>query len=225
MASLMKYAATGVCLSILAGITIVAIGNLPGGVDKQNKSKGKPFSINLTKPVAANAMEKNYTQRLDSLGTQLQEYARANGYNGQCVFMIDMRLPSGQNRFFVYDLHRDSILAQGLVAHGYGADDGRLQFSNVPGSNCTSLGRYRIGKSYHGRFGLAYKLHGLDSSNSKAFERFVVLHAHSCVPEQEVAPLPICQSQGCPTVAPAFLQLLKKYIENSKAPILLSINN
>lgn len=225
MPSLMKYVAPGLCLSLLTGVVIFAIANLTGSVDWPIKQVSRSSSINLAKPSAASAKGKNYLHHLDSMGAQLQKYARAKGYNGQWVFMIDMGLPSGQNRFFVYDMHGDSVLAQGLVAHGYGTDGGRMQFSNVPGSNCTSLGRYRIGKPYQGRFGLAYKLHGLDSSNSKALERFVVLHAHRCVPEQEVAPLPICQSQGCPTVAPAFLQLLKKYIEGSKEPILLSINN
>ena len=74
-----------------------------------------------------------------------------------------------------------------------------------------------------GKFGLAYKLYGLDSTNSKAFERFVVLHAHSCVPNEEIDPEPLCQSWGCPTVSPEFLQELKKYIDASEKPILLWI--
>ena len=111
------------------------------------------------------------------------------------------------------------------VTHGSGSITGRedLFFSNEPGSNCTSLGKYKIGNAYQGRFGLAYKLYGLDKTNSKAFERFVVLHAHSCVPANDVYPLPICPSQGCPTVAPEFLQKLTRYINSSDEPILLSI--
>ena len=136
-----------------------------------------------------------------------------------------MRIPSGKKRFFVYNLEKDSVEAAGLVAHGSGSYKGtsELFFSNKPNSNCTSLGKYKIGGSYNGKFGLAFKLYGLDNTNSNAFERFVVLHAHSCVPEEEVNPLPICESWGCPTVSPTFLTTLKEYIDSANKPILLWI--
>lgn len=140
-------------------------------------------------------------------------------------FLIDMRLPSGKNRFFVYNLQKDSVEMAGLVTHGSGSENEKAEliFSNKPNSYCTSLGKYRIGKSYYGRFGLAYKLYGLDNSNSKAFERFIVLHAHDCVPNAEIAPLSLCVSLGCPTVSPAFLQQLKNYSDRSDKSILLWI--
>jgi L,D-transpeptidase catalytic domain len=138
---------------------------------------------------------------------------------------MDMQISSGKNRFFVYDMDNNSVAAAGLVAHGDGSDNGsgKLSFSNTPNSHCTSLGKYRIGSSYNGTFGLAYKLYGLDKSNSKAFDRFVVLHAHSCVPDAEVAPARICLSQGCPTVSPVFLRKLRSFIDGSEQPILLWI--
>jgi hypothetical protein len=70
---------------------------------------------------------------------------------------------------------------------------------------------------------LAYKLHGQDSTNSNAFKRYVVLHAHECVPAGEVDPYPICQSDGCPTVSPAYLKKLAATIDGSPRPILLWI--
>ncbi|RYE13630.1 MAG: peptidase, partial [Sphingobacteriales bacterium] len=143
--------------------------------------------------------------KLESQAAMLKIYAEAKGFNSERCFMIDMSIPSGKQRFFVYNFSTDKIEEAGLVTHGSGSITGKqeLFFSNVPGSNCTSLGRYKIGKPYRGRFGLAYKLFGLDETNSKAFERFVVLHSHGCVPNREVYPLPICPSLGCPTVAPA----------------------
>lgn len=96
------------------------------------------------------------------------------------------------------------------------------RYSNKAGSGCTSLGKYKIGSSYIGKWGYSYKLHGLDSSNNKALERTVVLHGHSCVPDKEVTE-EICQSNGCPTVSPAFLQKLKALINTSKKPVLLWI--
>lgn len=163
--------------------------------------------------------------KLQEKAIAIKEYAMDNGYNTTRCFMADMSLASGRQRLFVYNLLKDSLEKTGLVAHGSGSDKGTedLYFSNTPNSYCTSLGRYKIGKSYMGKFGLAYKLYGLDSTNSKAFERFVVLHAHSCVPNEEIDPEPLCQSWGCPTVSPEFLQELKKYIDASEKPILLWI--
>lgn len=66
----------------------------------------------------------------------------------------------------------------------------------MPGSGCTSLGKYKIGGAYQGQFGLAYKLYGLDSTNSNAYQRNVVLHAYDRVPDNEVYK-EICQSSGC----------------------------
>jgi hypothetical protein len=161
-------------------------------------------------------------QRLQLYGDELLVYAKRKGFNTQFAFLVDMKIPSGRKRFFVYDLSKDSILQSGLVTHGYGANNNQISFSNTAGSYCTSLGKYKIGKAYYGRFGLAYKLFGLDQTNSNAINRYVVLHSHTCVPAHEVA-ADICMSQGCPTVAPAFLNQLKQYLDKSAKPVLLYI--
>lgn len=155
---------------------------------------------------------------------QARTFIARKNYNETICFLIDMSLPSGQNRFFVYNLRRDSIQNSALVTHGRCNElwlEGR-KYGNTVGCGCTSLGKYRIGIPYKGKFGLAYKLHGLDKTNNKAFERFVVLHAHDCVPETEVKE-DICQSDGCPTVSPNFLQYLKPIIERSDKPVLMWI--
>lgn len=146
-------------------------------------------------------------------------------YNAKLAFLVDMRLPSGRNRFFVYDLAADTVRMAGLVAHGSGGHAFSLtpSFSNVNGSNCSALGKYSVGSPYAGRFGRAYTLHGLDSSNDNALARHIVLHSYSCVPEGETDPYPICNSQGCPMVSPAFLQRLQPLIEGSKKPVMLWI--
>lgn len=152
-------------------------------------------------------------------------FVKKNNYNTGLCFLINMNIASGSNRFFVYDLKNDSVTDAGLVTHGRCNRNwlsGR-KYDNKIGCGCTSLGKYRIGKSYMGRFGLAYKLHGLDSTNSNAFKRYVVLHSHDCVPDEQVDPYPICQSDGCPTVSPAFLKKLASIIDASPKPILLCI--
>ncbi|MES2849280.1 MAG: murein L,D-transpeptidase catalytic domain family protein [Bacteroidota bacterium] len=164
--------------------------------------------------------------RLVPFADKLEQYAKENGYNDRYCFLVDMKIASGSNRFFVYDIQKDSVLQSGLVAHGYGnSNDENITFSNVPGSNSSSIGKYKIGNAYHGKFGLAYKLHGLDKTNNNAFDRFVVLHAHECVPDSEIAPESLCMSQGCPTVAPSFLKRLATYLDDSDKPVLLWIFN
>lgn len=168
-----------------------------------------------------------YLARLHNKALTAKTFAKRNNFNTNICFLIDMEEPSGKDRFFVYDLKKDSILSAGLVTHGRCNqlwNDGRM-YSNEVGSACTSPGKYKVGKPYQGVFGLAYKLYGLDSSNSNAFKRYVVLHSHECVPDGEIDPLPICRSDGCPTVSENFLKKLAAIIDRSSKPMLLWIYN
>ena len=177
--------------------------------------------INL--PAIAVSSNKVFKERLKNRCDELLTYAKQKGYNTSYAFLVDMKISSGSNRFFVCDLKKDSVLASGLVTHGYGMSGDTISFSNTTGSNCTSLGKYKIGNAYHGHFGLAYKLYGLDNTNSNAINRFVVLHSHACVPVSEVAPKSICMSQGCPTVSASFLTVLKSHLDKAEKPVLLYI--
>ena len=164
-------------------------------------------------------------ERLASHASDAKRFANKHRFNDSVCFLIDMSVEAGKKRFFVYDLSGDSILDNGLVTHGRCNQVwlvGR-KYGNQVGCGCTSLGKYRIGNAYQGRFGLAYKLSGLDTTNSNAFKRYVVLHAHECVPDNEVDPYPICQSDGCPTVSRAFLKRLGRTIDQSSRPLLLWI--
>lgn len=174
------------------------------------------------KPPARYGTSEGHLAKLKAKAVNAQVYTRNHGFNQRYCFLIDMSLPSGQNRFFVYDMNGDSILHKGLVTHGRCNQqwlEGR-RYSNTVDSGCTSLGHYKTGGSYQGKFGLAYKLHGLDATNSNAFARYVVLHSHDCVPEGETEN-EICQSDGCPTVSPQFLQQLHGLLKKSNEPVLL----
>ncbi|WCM41121.1 murein L,D-transpeptidase catalytic domain family protein [Flavobacterium sp. CBA20B-1] len=154
--------------------------------------------------------------------TFLQDHA---DYNQDIVFLADMAIKSRYNRFYVYDVKNDSVLHKGLVAHGKGSNTGtygELQFSNVEGSNMTSLGNYKVGASYVGRFGKSYKLHGLDKTNDQAFARYVVLHTYAFMPHEEQL-VPVINSEGCPMVSQETFKILENIIDNSKKHILLRI--
>lgn len=165
-------------------------------------------------------------EKVESAREELKSYALRHQCNTSYAFIADMRLPIYKKRFFVYNLKNDSLINTGFVAHGIGSEtfQGALVFSNVPDSRCTSLGKYKIGSSYKGMWGFSYRLQGLDSTNSNALLRAIVLHGHTSVPDEETGNFPICFSYGCPMVSPNFLQKLKGYISRQgKTPILLSI--
>jgi hypothetical protein len=165
----------------------------------------------------------------EKLNTQVEEVRKIiNGnpkFNKEIAFFIDMEIQSGKNRFFIYDLKTNKIIDEGLVAHGSGSETGipgKLKFSNVANSLSTSLGKYSIGKHYNGQFGKAYKLYGLEETNSNAFRRSIVLHKFWAVPYEEQDKR-ICTSYGCPMVNETYFSRIEKIIDNSKTNIILSI--
>ena len=146
-------------------------------------------------------------------------------YNDKYAFFIDMKISSGKNRFFIYDLRANKIIDKGLVAHGLGSETGikgKLKFSNVPNSLSTSLGKYAVGEHYNGKFGKAYKLYGLDTTNSNAFDRNIVFHYYFDVPYKEQNGY-ICNSYGCPMVNKKYFERVAKIIDNSGSDIVMSI--
>ena len=176
-----------------------------------------------TAPTIVN--NKKLKDRLREKAAIASQFCKTEQFNTQVCFLADMSIESGKERLFVYDMKRDTILSVGLVTHGSCNQNwlsGR-EYGNTEGCGCTSLGKYKIGNSYHGKFGLAYKLYGLDATNSNAYNRFVVLHSMQCVPENAVYPYPICQSNGCPAVSPSFLKSLTNIIESGNGPVLLWI--
>lgn len=208
-------------LLVLAGlglvVCVVAAHYYYKGFFKWKHSSSKAFD--------PHSLKKAEADRLSQKAAELKAFLSSRSYNRNIAFLVDMHLPSGKNRFFVYDLQKDSVLLSGLVAHGCGPRFFSLspEFSNIDGSSCSALGKYRIGNPYKGQFGRAYLLHGLDTSNDHALERHIVLHSYSCVPDGETDPYPICNSRGCPMVSSAFLTRLQPVIDASKKPVLLWI--
>jgi hypothetical protein len=155
----------------------------------------------------------------------IKKTALINKYSTSYCFLIDLEMPSGKNRFFIYDLKNNKIISSGLVAHGscntYFLD--KVWFSNLPGCGCSSSGLYKIGNKYMGKFGKSYKLFGLEKTNSNALKRAIVLHSYTDIPDHEIYPNAIGNSLGCPMTSHKFFNVLSSYIDNSKKPILLYI--
>jgi hypothetical protein len=94
---------------------------------------------------------------------------------------IDFSLHSKEERFYEFDVQLKT-LTKYHVAHGKGSDedfDGYLdKWSNKDGSLCSSKGLYLCSEPYTStlKFGRALRLDGLDTTNSNARDRGVVLH-------------------------------------------------
>jgi len=165
-------------------------------------------------------------KRIDIQANSIRKIINSSSkYNREIAFFIDMKIPSGKNRFFVYDLKTNKIIDEGIVAHGSGSETGikgKLKFSNTPNSLSTSLGKYYIGNHYNGKFGKAYKLYGLDKTNNNAFKRDIVFHHYYDVPYNEQDEY-ICNSFGCPMVNKKYFERIAKIIDHSESSILMSI--
>jgi hypothetical protein len=164
--------------------------------------------------------------RLEKQRQKVKDFLKSQSkYNQELAFFIDMKMPPTKHRFFVCNLKTNTIIDQGLVAHGEGSAttiENQLQFSNIVDSHATSLGKYEIGYSYKGTYGKSYKLYGLDTTNSNAFVRNIVLHSFKNMPTDEDQTT-YYFSLGCPMVSVAFFERIEKIIDHSKQKILLTI--
>jgi hypothetical protein len=157
--------------------------------------------------------------------------SKEQGFNTNHCFLVDFSIHSGKHRFFIWDFKGDTIKSSSLCAHGYGQNSTTTKpvFSNVEGSYCSSLGRYKTGARAYSNYGINvhYKLHGLDKTNSNAFKRWVVLHAHTPIPEYEIYPqhLPLGYSQGCPVISNEVMKEIDIMLKASKKPLLLWVYN
>ncbi|CAM4419472.1 murein L,D-transpeptidase catalytic domain-containing protein [Flavobacterium terrigena] len=172
-----------------------------------------------------NNISKNVVDKTLSKAEEIKSFLKKNSkYNKDVFFLLDMRIPSNKFRFFVYDTKKNKITDSGLVAHGSGSATatGELQFSNTDGSLMTSLGKYYIGNSYNGTFGKAYKMYGLDTTNSNAYLRNIVLHSHKKMPYAEQIS-PIVLSWGCPMLNEKFYLRIQDILDKSDKNILMYI--
>ncbi|SHI45352.1 murein L,D-transpeptidase catalytic domain-containing protein [Bacteroides stercorirosoris] len=170
-------------------------------------------------------------QRLKVKAREAKAYCVSKGFNTNYCFLVDFSIHSGKRRFFVWDLKGDSIKYASLCAHGYGKDStpSKPVFSNVPGSLCSSLGKYKIGIRAYSKWGINvhYKLHGLEPTNDNAFKRIVVLHSYTPLPATEIYPLhlPLGMSQGCPVICDETMRQIDALLKVEAKSVLLWIYN
>jgi hypothetical protein len=126
------------------------------------------------------------------------------------VGIADYTKPSADPRFYLLDTNSGRVTRH-LVAHGRGSDPehtGFVQrFSNQPGSEASSNGAYVTGEYYPGHYGRAMRVRGLDSSNSNAESRAIVVHSAWYAEPGVLASMGrLGRSEGCFALSYASLQ-------------------
>ena len=175
---------------------------------------------------------------LDERAEEALEYCNKNGYSTEYCLLVDYGRHSGRVRFFLWDFQKEKQVMKCLCAHGYGKGSTARKpvFSNEPGSFCSSLGHYRVGKEKtmskpKGRKALV--LYGKDKTNSNALQRGILIHPVS-LPNFPIYPLMIPvkvhkvlghkirpKSEGCITIPFRKYEKVSKVAKSSNKPLML----
>ena len=161
----------------------------------------------------------------ESVANDAYAFCSKNGYNTAYCFLVDFSKHSGKNRFYIYSFKENKIIHESLCAQGLGVNYNifKSTFSNEIGSNYSSLGKYKVGnlrKMTNPRYEKGYNMYGLDSTNSNAFVRGILIHKGNV--EFETFPLPCLPvSKGCFGVSTSMMEHIETIKKQSSKPILL----
>lgn len=99
--------------------------------------------------------------------------------NQDWIVIVDFTKYSAERRFHLVNMKTGEVSSY-RVAHGIGSDPNMTgyakKFSNVSGSNASSIGFYRTLASYEGAYGYSLRIQGLSSTNSEVLDRAIVIH-------------------------------------------------
>ncbi len=181
-------------------------------------------------PKVGNFVLPLHCSSLEERADMAHDFCERHGLRSDCCVFVDFGMPSKEKRFMVYDLRKKRIISRGLVAHGMGtpSTEERPAFSNRPGSNCSSVGRYKIGPLWRGqKIGRCYSLDGYDYFlNNNARSRGIFIHTSRTVNKYEKMKkrpnIPLGKvSEGCFTISSSSFAKLGNILESDSKPMLL----
>ena len=127
-------------------------------------------------------------------------FCKQSGLSTDYVVFVDFSKHSGRERYMIYSFSKHEVVYRCLCASGLNKN----MFSNKPGSNLSSLGKYRITNEIYnmsiGREGLV--VDGLENTNSNARNRKILIHYSEVLNSfpKSIFPIPIIGtgiSHGC----------------------------
>ena len=155
----------------------------------------------------------------------LRVWCEEQGYNTDIALFVDLRRHSGLRRFVVWDFEQRRAVLTAPVSHGSGSKESHkrssyARLSNEDGSHLSSVGRALVAERYEGRYGVAYRLDGLDATNSNLRSRCVVLHGWEYTTSFPIFPLPTVGSFGCPVLSRKMMARVDELLRQEKGVIL-----
>ena len=132
---------------------------------------------------------------------------------------VDFGKLSCNDRLYIYDVEKGKCIYSARVQHGNGGQSTAItpEFSNKIGSNCSSLGLYKVtisSKMNSNKYVDCLRLKGLSSTNSNAEKRGILIHpgiSLSVIPKFPGLIIPLTsESRGCFTVSILTMQILKE---------------
>lgn len=160
-----------------------------------------------------------------SRAAELYAFCQERGFNTRVALMMDLGRHSGRRRFMVWDFQQGRALYSFLASHGSGSALSHVRSayakcSNEDGSHLSSIGKCLIAERYEGRYGVAYRLDGLEESNSALRERCVVLHGWRYTTSFPIYPFPTVGSWGCPVLSRRAMRIVDELLQREKEVIL-----
>jgi hypothetical protein len=159
-----------------------------------------------------------------ALNAALSSYAWAQdhkklGVNQRILTVVDFTRPSYKKRMWVMDLKLNKVLMTLYTTQGKRSGlVYAVHFSNHWNSDQSSLGLYKTAGTYVGHHGRAMRLVGLESTNSNALGRGVVIHSATyATPDFIKRHHRAGRSWGCFAVDPAIKDTLLDEVKGGSA--------
>jgi len=134
--------------------------------------------------------------------------------NPRYAVVVDFSQHSSKKRFYLFDLATGKVERHNVSAGKNSDPDGdgwATRFSNISGSKMSSLGVYRTYVTYNGGNGYSMRLKGMESTNSKALSRAIVVHPANYVSNSASR---AGRSWGCPALDPKVSRSVIDRIKN-----------
>lgn len=163
--------------------------------------------------------------RVAERAVALREFCSREGYNTRVALFVDLSRHSGRRRFVAWDMERNVPIFTCPVSHGSGSKRSHVRsvdaaFSNEDGSHLSSLGRALVAERYMGRYGVAYRLDGLDATNSNLRPRCVVLHGWEYTTSFPIFPFATVGSFGCPVLSRKMMNRVDELLQRERRVVI-----
>ncbi|MEE1148335.1 MAG: murein L,D-transpeptidase catalytic domain family protein [Alistipes sp.] len=167
----------------------------------------------------------NLRSRVAERAVALRRFCEREGYNTRVAMFVDLSRHSGRNRFVVWDMVRNVPMFTCPVSHGSGSHRSHIRsayarLSNEDGTHLSSEGRALVAERYEGRYGVAYRLDGLDATNSNIRSRCIVLHGWEHTTSFPIFPFATVGSFGCPVLSRRMMAKVDELLRQEKGVIL-----